>query len=520
MPRGSHKEVFNVTPGGVREDLNPATIPDGQYGQSLNWLTRRGKGRPRPGYKAVATVAAADAIIGIGFRGSPNLGNNLIVHTLTAGYHYDGSTVNTITGTWSASTATDLVRITTYVSGGTIYAVRLNEANAMDSWNGTGNFADVAAAPSGRDITALSGYLLVAKRNSDPYAVGWNSLNDIATWPAGNLARLVDTPGEVIAVKALSPLSAAVYKEDCVYLATLQAAATAFQFQFVDYCPGPLSPAAVIATQGAHYWIGEDLSLYRFDGSRVELVSSALGKTLFETLNFANAAQVHGMVMLRESPELWFWYPSLAEGGVRRGLSFNILTQAVNPHSYPISITASAPWTKLSQLTIDGLDAYASTIDTLDEDFTSLDSMTAPTSSAAIIGDSVGTFHRMGIDHTDNGTPIAWEFESGYRPVGGLDATAELDGIASYWDQGPASVSIQVTVTVSNNLSEDSIDGEAFQVGAFAVDSASVLEYNFLSLRQIGFRTKWVKVKHQGVRSDARLAHHGFAVLCWPRAMV
>ncbi len=86
MPRGIKKELYNISPGGVREDINPLTIPDGHLLSSLNWLTRRGVGAPRPGYATVTTLGAGDRIIGIGFRGSPLDGNNVVLHTLTTAY--------------------------------------------------------------------------------------------------------------------------------------------------------------------------------------------------------------------------------------------------------------------------------------------------------------------------------------------------------------------------------------------------------------------------------------------------
>ena len=84
MPRGREKVLLAIAPGGVREDLNPAALPDGALLASNNWLTRRGVGAPRPGYELLGSaLAAGDRIIGFGSRGSPAGTTAFVVHTLT-----------------------------------------------------------------------------------------------------------------------------------------------------------------------------------------------------------------------------------------------------------------------------------------------------------------------------------------------------------------------------------------------------------------------------------------------------
>lgn len=511
MPRGLKKELYNISPGGVREDVNPLTIPDGHLLSSLNWLTRRGVGKPRPGYAQVGSqVAAADRIIGIGFRGSALDGNNVVLHTLTAAYSWDGTSLGTITGTWSASTADQLVRMVTYVSSGTIFIVRINEANAMDKWNGAGAFANVAAAPTGRDITSVGPYLFVGAAAGDNYAVQWNSANDIDTWPASNLARLVDTPGKIIAVRALTPLSVAVYKEDSVYLGTLQAAKTAFQFQLVAHLAGPVSTAALVSALGAHHWLGDNMTVLRFDGTQPQAWTISLGATLTNNFDFANKKRAHGCLLDRDAAEVWFWYPDV-EGNIKKAISINILTQAANPHTFAHNITASADWTKFTSLTIDGLDAFSSTIDGLDADFASIDAMTAPSQPSGMLADSSGNFYRFGPYSNDGGTAIPWHFEHGYRPAAGIEHRAELDAVVSYWTKAPVSLTVTLAVTTTDSAGEqDTATTDTFDV---LTDSNHLKTFR-------GKRGKWVKIKHSAASSAEGLEHRGAAVLCWPRAMI
>lgn len=511
MPRGTQKEIYNITPGGVKEEVNPVTIPDGHLLSSLNWLTRRGVGRPRPGYAQVGTqMTSADRVTGIGFRGSPLVGDNVVFHTLTKAYHWNGTALADITGTWTTSTADDLVRMVPYVSSGTTHLVRINALNAMDKWTGTGNFANVAAAPNGLDITAIGPYLMVARPDGDEYAVRWNAFNDIDTWPATNLARLTDTPGKVLAVKALSPLSVAVYKEDAVYLGTLQAAQSAFQFQLVSPISGPVSVAAIVASQGAHYWMADNMSFFRFDGGAATSFTSSIGSTLFTTYDFGNKARTHAAMLDLDSSEIWFWYSGIGEG-MTRAVSLNLTNEAVNAHEFAHEISASASWSKYAQLSIDGLDAYSSTIDGLSSAFASIDAMSSPSQATSVIADPDGNFYRFGPFTTDNGTAIAWEFENGYRPVGGLDKRAEIDGVVSYWTTAATSLPVTVKLTVTDSVGER--DLAITKTMNLVTDSNHLVEFR-------GLRGKWAKLKHSGTFALEGLEHRGAAVLCWPRAMV
>src|SRR3990167_9222733 len=104
MPRGLARIDVPTTPGVVREDLNPKDIPVGALLSSSNWIVRDGRGRPRPGYDQLGSaLAAADQVLGFGFRGDPTTVTAAVAHTRTAAYTWSGSTWDAITGTWTAS---------------------------------------------------------------------------------------------------------------------------------------------------------------------------------------------------------------------------------------------------------------------------------------------------------------------------------------------------------------------------------------------------------------------------------
>lgn len=506
--RGRIKYPLVVEPGGVDEIHNAAALGSGKWLSSSNFITRNGIGRPRPGYtKMGSTVASSNAIIGIGSYGTATTETNSVAHTLTAAYLWDGTAWNAITGTWTASAADELVRFTTYVQGTTLHLIRVNAVNAPDSYAGSGSFADVGGSPpTGRDITVVNGRVLIVRAGANVYRVQWSAFNDMTSWPAGNIVDLSETTDELIACKTFGPLAAAVYKEDSVWLATAQAAAAAFQFQLVAQVPGPISPAVVVAYRGAHYWLGKDNVLYRFDGSRVDVVSSEIQTTLADTLDWPTRLQSHGWLLPTAEGEIWWAYPDSSTGALTRGISLNAKTGAVSPHVFAAGITASAEGAaKLAGATWDTL---TGTWDDLSATYASWNQMGSAAIRASLIGDSTGAIHRFNVAANDNGTAISWEFQSGWRAPAGIDKRFYLDGIASYWTKLGSSLTVTLGVTATHDLS----DADTESTGTFDLTTQSNHLTTFPNLRGT-----WIKVRHAASSAVEGIEHRGAAVLCWPQ---
>ena len=510
MPRGTDKIPLLITPGGVREDVGLADVKDGDLLSSSNWLTRQGVGRPRPGYEQLgATLAAADAVIGIGFHGSPFTDVNLVVHTLTVAYEWDGTLFNVITGTWTASTLGQHVRFTLFIQSGNVYLLRINEANAIDEWTGTGNFASTTGAPAGRDMMTVNGRVVVIAAAGDEYAVQWSNFNDRATWTATDITRLTNTPGELIACAPFGPLSGAIYAEDAVYLATAVAARPAFQFNFVTRAKGPMSTACLVQHDGVHYWLANDLVVYRFDGSgRPKPIGTALVTTLRNTLSWANRNRSHGFILDLPEPELWFVYPDSLTGTLIRGLSLNLTTGAMNPHRFTGSLTASLAGTAASTITWNGLTGTWNTLS-----FGTWDSMGSTATRASLLGTSAGLIHNFNLATDDDGIAIAWEFIHGYKPLGGLGNRFYLDGIASYWRTAASALTVTVGVTVTDTLGET--DPESTATFDMSTDSDHLAALTFPNLSGTHAR-----VRHSGTSALANIEHRGAALIGWKRNYV
>jgi hypothetical protein len=521
MSRGTIKHLMNVVPGGIREDLNPAAIPDGEYLASNNWITRNSVGRPRPGYtQAASALDAGDAIMGIGFRGSRLASDNIVLHTLTAGYHWNGSSITDITGSWTTSDVDEHVRMVTFESSGTTYLVRGNQTNSLTAWDGTGSFASISADANAMDpidLVVASRRVVALNPSGFPFRVAWSDFQDHTTWGANDFTEIDDTQGEIIGGAALSPLSFAILKNDSVYLATAQASRTPFQFQMIARMPGPVSPAAIVPLQGAVYWLAEDLNVYAFDGARIQgPLGKGLAQTLQDNYSFSARRQSHGFAFAVKSAELWFVYPVVGNPDIMNSFSLNIASGAVNKHMFADSITASTGWKQSPGRTIDDLASLSSTIDGLTAVANTIDGLGVPGSLVALLGQSNGEFHRFGVAFSDDGTEIAWDFTHGWRPAAGIDNRIYLDAMVSYWKLTPGSATVSLDVTVSDEINDNEAGiTKTFDLSASSNHLVDLSDAN--GLHPIG---KWVKVKHSGSSYVNSMEHRGSAILGWPRAMV
>ena len=518
--RGTISTGLSITPGGVREDINPPNIPEGWLLGSNNWLTLKGRGRARPGYVQIdAAVASGNTIIGIGQRGSDQLVDNIVIHTLTAAYHWNGSDQTVITGTWATSTEDQPVRFTTFRSGTTIWLARINAANAIDKWDGSGSaFQNVSAAPAGRDVTSTQEHVIVARPSE--MGVQWSDQNDIDTWPSANIAFLTDTPGDVVAVESIGPLSFAVYKEDAVFLATRQAALTAYKFQFIALTSGPVSAAAVVAFPWGHIWLGKDNVFYIFDGSRVRPMDGSRGlvATLGTNLHVTNRGRTHAMRFRRTEDQAWFIYPDASTGDLTRMVSMVIKdplspqgTIALNPHTLPTAISASAAWQDRTDLTIDTLDGFSTTIDGLDNTWSTINAMSNPGESVSLLGDTAGQFYQFGIAVTDDSTAIAWEFIHPHRATAGEDKRFFSDGVSSYWPVTSQALTVTAGITFSDSLS----DAETEATDTLATNTDSNHHITFANKR-----AKWAKVRFAGASTLSDLEYRGARFYAFPLPMV
>ena len=518
--RGSRKIPLIPAPGGTAEDINPALIPDGKYLASSNWLIRRDVGRPRPGYERVGSAALADVnrVIGIGFRGSHDTESATVLHTTANAYQWTGSAFSSITGTWTASATNQHVRFTPFSTSGTLRLIRTNAANALDYWDGTGNFQDVGGTPpAARDITTTADRVVLFNVTSGgtnyPHRVQWSDSNDMATWGASNFADLSQTNDDIIAGQALGPLNMAIYKSHSLFLGTAQAALVPFQFQFIAAISGPVSPAALVVGEDAHYWLGVDNNIYRYDGTSLpRVVSAGLVSTLTTTVMQGSEDLIHGAFVHGDNEsEVWWWIPRSSSTGVRldRAVSFNTRTNAVHYHSFANSITAAHEWSRRATLSWEDL---TGTWDNIANTYPTWDDMNSGSLITGILGDASGNIFRFGFGNNDNGTAIAWSFTHGWRLVAEDGEDFYLDGVASYWQQTTAALTVTGGVLVTTALADSSSDTE--QTTTFDLSTNSNHQVTFADQRG-----KFARVRFAASSVVDNIRYRGGLLTGWPRKM-
>lgn len=515
MPRGTIQTVYKPEPGGVREDVSPVLIPDGSLVSSNNVLTRRGIRRPRPGYDLSDTTADGKRITHIGFRGSRHQSTNIVLFTTDNQYSWNGNSLTSVTRSgWTASGPDQLSRSCTFSQGGTDYLMAVNPENTVQEWTGSGNFtATTGGAPNGKDILVLGNRLLVIAPSDMNFTVEWSGFKDRTSWSSSvNRTLLQDTQGSLVGGLPFSPNTAAIYKDDSVYLATVQAAVEPFQFQFSGLVPGPLSPAIIVNALGVHYWMGEDFSIYKFDGAEPKLVSSGLVRTIARNINYSDKGAAFGFSSITQDyREVWLFYPNRT--GRFNAISCNIVTGAVNHHEFGHTITAAADW-RMGGATIDGLDTFSSTIDALDTYASSVDGLDGAigVESIALFGDSSGRLYTMGAAFVeDNGTAIPWTWEEAWVAPGQNQTRVQLDAVQTYWKDLDNALTITVTATTTDKLND-------LETGTAVTFNAGTDEQHLLTFPNK--RGKLVKLRYEGAVATQNLEYRGALMTSWPRGRV
>ena len=510
MPRGTAKHVLPATPGGVRENQNIAAIDEGYLLSSKNWIGRGGIARPRDGYDRMGTgaVAAADRILGFGFRGSIGIEKNLVLHTLTKAYSWNGTAFTDVTGTWTATTASRPVRFATMFWGGTLNLLRVNEDNAMDKWSGTGSFADpTQAAPKGRDITSTNSRLIIARADGNAYRYQFSNFRDGDKWTAADFNDLDATPDEAIGCRAFGPLTFAAYKEDSVWLGIAQIATEPFQFQYVATVPGPVSASVIIAYGGWHYWLGKDGVVYRFNGSSIEPFAVDLRDYIQTNWKWETRERTHDWLFAQQEAELYFVFPRVSNEKLDIGFMVNLQTGTMHPLEFTHEISAASEWIAQPGVAWDDL---TGTWQTLADTYPTWNALGSGSEPSAVLGGTDGTMYQFGINDSDFGTAIPWDFTHPWRAPSGLGKRTYLDGIASYWKKATSSLTVTVGVTVTDSLGD--ADAESTKTFNLTTDSNHLVTFP----DKVG---QWVKVKHSGSGYANDVEHRGAAILGFPRGM-
>ncbi|RQO57036.1 hypothetical protein DBV14_09510 [Variovorax sp. KBW07] len=238
----------------------------------------------------------------------------------------------------------------------------------------TGVFSDVPTAPRAKIVISASNNFVLAFHTSDPtFGVApdrwWNcaqsNQNDwvpsVAT--GATTGRLVASEGAIQAGLALGDYVVA-YKSRGVFLGSFVGASNgSWQWTHIlgSEC-GAVGPEAVCDVGGLHFIVGED-NFWMFDGTRPVPLADGVNRDWFRRNSSQTFRYRTRCTFDRQRNIVWIAYPSVTStGACDRTLAYHLGTKKWGKADRVLQAALNfiAPG-----VTIDGLDAYAPTIDTL-----------------------------------------------------------------------------------------------------------------------------------------------------------
>lgn len=196
----------------------------------------------------------------------------------------------------------------------------VNGTDEFQYSNGSGAFANLTGAPKAKVIDTIGGFVMVGNYNDGtdtPDGIKWSAYLDYTDWTpdiatqAGDL-RLLDTPGEVRALKRLGQYAVA-YKENSMYLGVNNGPPVLWGFTLVSGEIGAVSQEAVVSIETAHYFISDN-DIFAFDGARPVSISSGIRESFFADLNADYAYKIRG-IHDKNNNLIYWYYPSIASNG-------------------------------------------------------------------------------------------------------------------------------------------------------------------------------------------------------------
>lgn len=239
----------------------------------------------------------------------------------------------------------------------------------------TGAFAAIAGAPKAKTIVSASNNFVIAFNTNDasfgvsPDRWWCCAQNDQTNWApsvttGATSGRLIATPGQIQAAATLGDYVVA-YKSRGIFLGSFVGAASgSWQWTLVrgSNQAGCVGVDAVVDIGGAHFIVGPD-DFWLFDGTSA--VSIGQGIRDWFRLNVSQTYLYRTQVEFdAQRNVIWVSYVSKNNfvGNNDACLAFHLPTKKWGADNFPVEafLTFTSPAT-----TIDGLNAFASTIDTL-----------------------------------------------------------------------------------------------------------------------------------------------------------
>ena len=307
--------------------------------------------------------------------------------------------------------------------------------------------------------------------NSNPANVDWENVDDKfaffpdavvysgtvltgghKTWYPGDILRLADTPGEIVASQEMGTQMIAIYKTDAIYTLSSQSGVSPFAPSLrASGMEGPVSPRSVIAiSDTSHIFLARDGGLYMFSGSSPQTLGDQFRTWIAREID-PEYAHLSFLIFDPERNEIHAYYSPRGAGGVvRKGMVVDVSKQPFTgwPVLWPKQITTYGTASNTPPGTVQDWDILCATMhfeggqDVKASDITipASETVTSPTTkyqelylgtenqplASPRTGVETGRIFKTSDVGNDYGTPIEAMMESGISDLGDPDGQKVL----------------------------------------------------------------------------------------------
>lgn len=257
--------------------------------------------------------------------------SRLIVGTQTKLYEEIAGAWNDVSRVSSAYTgaASSVWRFTQFGNA----TVATNDADVLQQ-STTGAFSDITGAPKAAIIETVAGFVFAFNTVDPTYGTRpdgwWNSgLYDHTVWTPSQATqcangRIIDTPGEIRAGRALGP-DIVVYKETSMYYGTYQGPPIIWAFNVISNQIGAPCQEAVVSIGTAHLFLGND-NFYSFDGTRPTPIGDSVKNWFFRDQNRSYKQTVVSVHDRLNSLVYWYYVSTQSTGAIDSAIVYNYKT--------------------------------------------------------------------------------------------------------------------------------------------------------------------------------------------------
>jgi hypothetical protein len=483
---------FKVPVLGERNDIPDNELPTNALRLCQNMMrSKNGTLDIRPGHERIGDDGPGGRIVGLVRFKTASGTEKIVAANKTGWWHWDGSDWNDISGTALSGDDDDLARFQVFPVSGAFKVIGVNEANSPKIWDGVAaTYSDLGGSPpTAIDVSAAANRLLLL---ASPDNVRISDFNNPEVWPSGGgySVRLPDVGDEMIGLGAMSRTSVGIFGEQSQYIARAQSGSSPFRFEKVSDQIGPLSKAVTVGVGGVRWYLGDDGSIYRFDGNPCVEVSRAMQKFVQENLHFSNKRMSHGCYV-QPLGKIFFWFPSSTDNTYPSlGIYFDPITHEMGRLYYPGGVTASASWRFVAGVT--WADVAGLTWETVSAVYPLWSSPGGTAILRQLLGDQNGKVYGVGIgDGSDNGQPIEAKWELPLKSYAGWDKNIHPETFETFFRKTTTTTIFDLSLGYTDTL----MDPPAYQaIDSFDIstdqrndiDLAAVTEKRFITIRLRG----------------------------------